>query len=404
MSNAIEHSTEQSNVSPIRAKICLALLAFMGFSLGCSEFMVIGIESELAADFNVPLSTIGHLVSLFALPYAILTPTLALTTGRFKRYTLLKVYCAIFFIGNVIAALAADYGMLLLSRIVTGGISGALLAVGTTYIPELAGPKHMSAMISVVYAAFSMAMVVATSLGKLLADTFNWHVAMYVALGMAAIVCVALVALMPKTGQTDEPSTFKEQAVLLREPTVIAGAGIFVFGVGAVYTFYGFITPYLEQILGFDTIAASSTLMVFGFVGLVSNLIGGWVDTRFGMPALPFIFIALAAVLGGVSLVGRSFPIALVLVFCVALLMYSFSIACITQFMRIARERHPKALTLASSLEPLTFNIGIAFGSAIGGVVIAGPGIIHCGSVGAVLALIATVFSILTARFARRID
>lgn len=395
--------SNENPLSPSRAKLSTALLVIMGFSLGSSEFAVIGIESELAHDLGVSLSAVGQLISLFALPYAIMTPILALTTGRFRRYSLLKVYCAIFIIGNLMAALATSFGMLVAARIVMGTVAGTLLAVGTTYIPELVGTERTGFVLSIVFGAYSVAMIVATSLGKIAADAFNWHVVMWATFVMALVVGIALVAIMPRTGNTDEPATFKEQIGLLREPCIIFGVLIFVFGVGAIYSFYGFVTPYLEQILGMDTAAASTTLLVFGAVCLVSNLIGGWVDTRFGMPAVPIIFILIAAVLASITIANGAMPVSLALVFAVALLMYTFSIACITLFMRIAHTRHPKALTLATSIEPMAFNIGIAFGSAVGGLIIAGPGIIACGSVGAVFSLIAAALALITARFAKKL-
>ncbi len=392
----------QQQAKPQHATFCVVLLVLMGFSLGCSEFIIIGIESELSQSLQVSLTAVGQLVSLFALPYAIMTPVLALTTGRFKRYTLLKVYSAVFILGNLISALSATFGCLLAARIAMGAISGAFLAVGTTYIPELVGPKRMGFIISLVYGAYSVAMIVSTSLGKIVADTLNWHVAMWAVFFLSLIICALLICFMPRSGNTDEPSTFGEQIGLLREPCIVFGMLIFVFGVGAVYVFYSFITPYFEQILGMDTIAASTTLMFYGAVCLVSNLLGGWIDTRFGMKALPLIFIAIALVLAGISALGGAMPFSLVLVFMVALLMYSFSIACITLFMRIARDKHPKALTLATSIEPLSFNVGIAFGSAVGGAVIANTGIITCGFVGAVLAIIAAAVSVATMFFAKK--
>lgn len=390
-------------LSPGKTKLCTALLVIMGFALGSSEFAVIGIESELANDLGVSLSAIGQLISLFALPYAIMTPILALTTGRFKRYSLLKVYCVVFIVGNLIAALATSYGMLLFARIVMGTVAGTLLAVGTTYIPELVGTERMGFVISVVYGAYSVAMIVATSLGKIAADAFNWHVVMWATFVLSLAVGIALLAVMPRSGSTDEPATFKEQFGLLKEPCILIGMLIFVFGVGAVYVFYGFVTPYLEQILGMDTVAASTTLLAFGAICLVSNLTGGWIDTRFGMPAVPVIFVLLAVVLGSITLAGGAMPISLVLVFGVALLMYTFSIACITLFMRIAHGRHPKAMTLATSIEPMAFNIGIAFGSAVGGLIIAGPGIITCGAFGAAFSLIAAILALITIRFSKKL-
>ena len=120
------------------------------------------------------------------------------------------------------------------------------------------------------------------------------------------------------------------------------------------------------------------------------------------MRALLVTFIMQAAVLFGLFAAGSSMPAALVLIFCIATLMYLFSVSCITLFMRIARTRHPKAMVLASSLEPLAFNIGISFGTAMGGVVVSGVGIRFAGAVGAVFALLAWALVIVTLRLARR--
>lgn len=387
---------------PPHARLCLVLLVLLGFSLGCSEFVVIGIESELASEFGVSISTVGQLISLFALPYAVCTPLLALSTGRFRRYRVLLVYTVLFCLGNALSATAQSYGMLLAARILIGSVSGALLAVGVTFIPELTSPKHMSIVISIVYAAFSVAMVIVTSVGKILADTAGWHYAMDGVLVLALLVCAALLAVMPHSGATDEPSTFAEQVRLLGEPTIICGMLIFVFGVGSVYTFYGYITPYLEHILGMKTFEASTTLMVYGGFCLFSNILGGWIDARFGIKALLVTFALQAAVLFGLFAVQGFTPLALALIFCLATLMYLSSVPCISLFMRVARKRHPKALTLASSLEPMAFNVGISFGTAIGGWVAARVGIAYEGAMGAVLGVVAFALVLATIKLSQR--
>ena len=388
-------------LSPARTKLCLALLVLLGFSLGCSEFVVIGIESDLATELGVSLATAGQLISVFALVYAIATPVLALGTGRFRRYQLLVCYSIVFVLGNLVMALAPNFQVLFISRIVLGSVSGALLAVGVTYIPELLSPQQTSLAISVVYGAFSVAMVFVTSIGKFVADTLDWHVAMYGTLTFAVLICGALVAFMPRAGQTDEPATFREQAGLLREPSIITGMLIFLFGVGSVYVFYGYVTPYLEQVLGMGTVEASTTLMAYGVFCLISNILGGWIDARFGMKALLVTFVLQAAALLGLFAVGGTMPLALVFVFSLALLMYLFSVSCITHFMDVARSRHPKSMVLASSVEPMAFNVGISFGTAVGGAVVSGVGIAYVGAVGAAFSLVAWALTLVTIKLAR---
>lgn len=389
-------------ISRTRAHICLALLVLLGFSLGCSEFVVIGIESDLAEDLSVSLTTAGQLISLFALPYAVMTPVLALTTGRFRRYQLLCAYAALFCLGNAVSALASSFAVLLAARILIGSVSGALLAVGLTYIPELVSAEKSSWALSVVYAAFSVAMVIVTSAGKFIADVASWHVAMWAALALALAVSVLVLVFLPREGATDEPSTFAEQAKILLEPQVISAMLIFVFGVGSVYAFYGYVTPYLETILHMDTLGASTTLMAYGVVTFFSNLLGGWIDARFGIKALVLTFLIQAAVLLGLYLAGSQTVPALALVFALALLMYLASVPCVSLFMGTARARHPKALTLASSLEPMSFNIGISFGTAVGGAVVAAWGLSPLGLVGAALSVVASGIAALTVHLARR--
>ena len=378
--------------------LCIGLLVLLGFSLGCSEFVVIGIEVNIADAFSVTLAQAGELISMFAITYAACTPVLAIVTGRFRRFQLLVTYAAIFCAANLVQALAPTFAVLLLSRVLIGAVSGAFLAVGVTFIPELMGPERMSMGISVVYAAFSVAMVVATSAGKMVAELFTWRVATWASLALAVVTCAALVAVLPREGATDEPATMREQAGLLAEPQVLTGILIFVFGVGCVYVFYGYVTPYLEQVLGLSAMEASAALMGYGVVCFFSNLLSGWLDARFGMRALVVTFPLLAALLFGLWALGAAMPAALAVVMGIALLMYVASVPCISAFMETARRSHPKALTLASSLEPMSFNIGIAFGTAVGGAVVSGPGIANVGLVGGVFALVALALVALTLR------
>ena len=386
----------------LRSRLCVALIVSLGFSLGCSEFVVIGIEDELAGAFGVTLSRVGELISFFAVTYAALTPALALVTGRFRRFQLLVAYSAVFCLANLVQALAPTFEVLLASRVLIGAVSGALLAVGVTYLPELVSARRVSTAISVVYAAFSVAMVVVTSAGKLVAELATWHVAMWATCALSVVVCAALVAALPRSGATDEPASLGEQAGLLAEPQVIAGIAIFVFGVGSVYVFYGYVTPYLEEVLGMDAVAASGVLLAYGAVCFVSNLLSGWVADRFGMRALLVTFPLQAALLLALFALGPATVPATAVILAIGLTMYLVSVPCITMFMGTARRRHPKALTLASSLEPMAFNIGIAFGTAVGGSVVAGPGLAGVGLVGACFSLLACLLVLLTLRLARR--
>ena len=384
------------------AKLCIALLTLLGFSLGCSEFIVIGIQPELAASLGIPLAQTGMFMSVFSVTYAVATPVLALGTGRIPRFRLLIIYAILFILGNAISAVASSFPVLLAARVLIGLVSGALLAVGVTYIPELVGMGRTSMCISIVYAAFSVAMVVATSVGKLLAASIGWHYALLGTLGLSVVVCAALVALLPREGAADIPAGVREQLPLLADPRCLCGMAIFIFGVGSVYTFYGYVTPYLEDVLGLDAVSASAVLMAYGAMTFVSNLASGWIDARFGVKALVATFPLQGLLLFSLFCVGPVTPIAVAIILGIGLSMYFVSVPCVSLFMTTAAQEYPQALTLASSLEPTAFNTGIAFGSAVGGVVLSGIGIAYVGAVGAVFALVACGLAAVTVQVARK--
>lgn len=386
-----------ATMSPLRTRLCVALLAVLGFSLGCSEFAVIGIEGELAASLGVPLARAGELISATSVSYAVCTPVLAIATGRLRRFPLLVSYSVLFCLANAVAVAAPGFGPLLASRVLLGAVSGALLAVGITYLPELLGPDRVSMAVSVVYAAFSVAMVVATSAGRLVAELADWRLVLVGTLVLALATCGALVAVLPREGATDEPAGMREQAALLAEPNVLSGMAIFVFGVGSVYVLYGYVTPYLEQVLGLDPMASSAVLMAFGAATFLSNLASGWLAARLGVRALLVTFPLQAALLAAVFLAGAAAVPAVAAILAVGVSMYLLSVPCVSMFMDTAARRHPKALTLASSLEPMSFNVGIAFGTAVGGAVVSGPGLALAGLVGAGFSLVAWALSALTA-------
>lgn len=395
-------ASSSTNMTRARARLCIAFLVLSGFSLGVSEFVVIGIEPDIAKYFNIPLAQAGELISFFSVAYALCTPVLALTTGRFHRFTLLVAYSIAFCAANLFAVFAPSFESLLLSRVLLGAVSGGLLAVGITYIPELVGIERTPWIISIVYAAFSVAMVLTTPLTKIVADLLNWDLAFWGALALAIASCAALVCVLPRSGAADAPATLRGQLPMLGDARIVCGALVFLFGVGAVYVLYAYITPYLEDILSLDTAGVSTVLLCYGATCFISNLLSGWCSQRFGMKGLVPVFLCQAAALAALAAVGGATAPAIAIIILIALTMYVVSTPCITLFMFVARMEYPEATTLAASIEPMSFNFGIAFGTTVGGAVVSNIGMASLGYVGALLSLLACALVVATMRLDRR--
>lgn len=88
-----------------RYKIQAFLFVFVAFMLGCNEYMIVGVLPDISREINASLSSLGYLVTVFALVYAVATSL----TKYFKRHQLLFFLMGIFFIGNTWTDLSYSY-------------------------------------------------------------------------------------------------------------------------------------------------------------------------------------------------------------------------------------------------------------------------------------------------------
>lgn len=367
--------------------LATVLLVSLSFVLGCSEFVMLGVEPAVAEGLGVPLSDVGDLVGRFALVYAVCTPILGITTGRFRRYALLVAYLAVFNVGNLLAGLASSYGMLYLARVLTASVSGSLLACAMTFVPDLVRQERQASVISLIYAGFSIASVLGVPAGTMLCGIFGWNVAFLVVFALGLAVSVALLAVLPRTGSTDEPATVAQQLEILSEGRVLLNIALVLLGAAGTYVFYTYITAYLETLFGMTAAGVSAFLVVVGVATVISNLSSGVVASRWGVRGLLPGYAAQALLLAGLFVTRGSLALCLANIFCIGVVMYLSNSPCTALFLEVASNEHPHAMTFASALQPMSFNIGIALGSSVGGVVVNGPGLALVGPVGAALAV-----------------
>ena len=85
----------------------ILVLALATFAIGTGTFIVAGLLGGVARDLSVSVGTAGHLVTVFAVAYAVLSPFLVAATGRVPRRRLL-VITLVLFAGANAAALCRD--------------------------------------------------------------------------------------------------------------------------------------------------------------------------------------------------------------------------------------------------------------------------------------------------------
>lgn len=379
--------------SAARTKLATVALVTVGFALGFAEFIVIGITPDIAEIYQIPLSDAGNLVGYFAVAYAVSTPIIVLSTGRFRRFPLFVIFLIVFNVGNILAILAPSYEVLMLARICTAIVSGVTLSTVMTFINDIIPQEQAPRIISFVYAGFSVASVLGTPIGTLLSDAFGIKSAFVAVEAVALLVTVLLLISVPRSGSTDVSSSVREQLVILKDRRIILVLVMKAFGMAATYVFYVYVTPILEDSVGLSVWMVSLVLFFYGGATIVSNLGSGSLAQRYGLGKLPLMFALQAVVLAllGISLASGNTVLCIINVVLTGVFIYHMNAPLQSYLLQVSAKDYPRALTLASAVMPTSSDIGIATGSFMGGVVATNLGFAWSGPVGAVLAIVSVV-------------
>ena len=370
----------------------VVILIASSFMLGMSEFIVVGILPDIAADLKISEVTGGNLVSLFAFVYAPVTPLGSALSARFPRFATHLTLIGIFLAGNLLCAFAPNYAVLVVARIMIALVSGTLVAVAMTYAPDVTTDKFRTKFIAWVFSGFSIASVVGVPVGTWVANTFGWRWAFHIINVLTIVLIVGMVVALPRNSHIVKIG-FLPQFRLLSDRRIQLGVLTVVFGAAASYVFYTYLTPIMRDEVHVPEQYLSVGLVIFGAACLWSNLYGGKLADR-GRGVEPLTHIrpiyCAHAVLMASLVVAHWVPVygALLLVV-LGMFMYLQNSASQVLYMDVASQSHPGSLNLAASLNSMSFNIGIALGSAVGGLVNGHFGLTWLGPVGALFLLCA---------------
>lgn len=401
-----EKSMAKSDVAKERFfNLPVIVLISLSFMLGMSEFIVVGILPDIAAGLKVSEVTVGNLVSLFAFVYAPVTPLGSALSARFPRFATHLTLVGVFLIGNVLCAFAPNYGVLVVARILIALVSGTLVAIAMTYAPDVTTEQYRTKFIAWVFSGFSIASVVGVPVGTWVANTFGWRWAFHLVNVLTVALIVLMVMVLPRNSHIVKIG-FLPQFRLFFDRRIQLGVLDVVFGAAATYVFYTYLTPIMRDEVHVPERYLSVGLVIFGAACLWSNLYGGKLADR-GRGVEPLTHIrpiyCAHAVLMASLIVAHWVPVygALLLVV-LGMFMYLQNSASQVLYMDVASQSHPGSLNLAASLNSMSFNIGIAVGSAVGGLVNTHLGLMWLGPVGAIFLLCAVGTTTLLLPFVAR--
>lgn len=363
------------------------LLTFLTFTMGLSQFIIIGIINNLSTDFRVSIADIGALVTIFAIVYAVATPIINLSIGSIALHKVMLFLLLIFSFGNLLTAIASNFNVLLMSRIITALSSGPLMSTAVTFAAAIAPQRKRAWLISWVFSGFSIASVFGVPLGTWISDNLNWRLTFWTIFFASVFITIVVFYLLPHNLTQNGTHNIFKQLAILKDKRITWGILVPVFNFSAIYIIYTYLKPILIKELSFSHNNVIIVLFLYGLCGLVSNQVSGRIANMKWKRNLKKFFILQAISIFLIFISGNLTWLKISAILIMALTMSISNSPMQLYYMDIAKQNYPQSLVLASSFNSIFSNVGVATGSAIGGHVVATVGLSGLGIAGSVFSV-----------------
>lgn len=348
-------------------KKSLIALAFGTLGLGIAEFTMMGILPYVARDLNISIPVAGHFISAYALGVCAGAPMLIVARKRPLKHILL-VLMALMLVGNLGAAMAPDYWLLLAARFISGLPHGAYFGVASIVAGKLADEGKSSEAVSIMIAGMTVANLFGVPLGTSLSHMLSWRVT-FLLVGCWGLIVLYYIWRWIPVIEGLKDTGFKGQFRFLKTPAPWLILGATALGNGGVFCWYSYITPLLTNVSGFSAESVTALMVLAGFGMVVGNLVSGRLSDRYtpgkvGTVVQGMICILLLMIF---FLSPNPWCSAILMALCTAGL---FAVSSPEQVLiiRVA----PGGEMLGGACVQIAFNLGNAIGAYVGGLALSG--------------------------------
>ena len=367
-------------------------LTIGGFSLGMTEFMMMGVLPDVSKSLDISIPTAGHLISAYALGVVIGAP---LMVGLFSKLPPKKVLIGLmimFGIVNALFALSTSYEFLMITRVMAGLPHGAFFGIGAVVASQLAEPGKEARAVSMMFAGLTIANIIGVPIGTYIGHNFSWRLSFFIVAAFGLITAATTKLWLPAIKNKNEGS-FKDSLAVFKNVDPWLIIGISAIGTGGMFAWISYIAPLMTEVAGFSNNNITLIMIIAGVGMAVGNFIGGRLADRFS-PLITTTILLSAMVLSLFIIAGVSQyqPAAIVMTFITGAV--AFAVIAPMQMLMISAAKGSEMI--ASAVLQATANFGNAIGAFLGGLPIAaGYGYTAPQYVGAGLAAVGIGFCML---------
>jgi DHA1 family L-arabinose/isopropyl-beta-D-thiogalactopyranoside export protein-like MFS transporter len=368
-------------------------LAIAAFIFNTTEFVPVGLLSDIAGSFGMETAQVGIMLTIYAWVVAMMSLPFMLLTSQVERRKLLIALFVLFIASHVLSFLAWNFTVLVISRIGIAFAHAIFWSITASLAIRLAPAGKRAQALSLLATGTALAMVLGLPIGRIVGQYFGWRTTFFV-IGMGALVTlVCLIKLLPKL-PSEHSGSLKSLPVLFRRPALMSIYLLTVIVVTAHYTAYSYIEPFVQTIAGFSANFATVLLLILGGAGIIGSVMFGKLGNRHASLLVSgAIGLLLACLLLLLPAASSESNLAILSIF------WGIAIMIIGLGMQVkVLALAPDATDVAMSLFSGIFNIGIGAGARVGNQISLHLTKSAIGYLGAIPALVALIWSVLVFR------
>lgn len=361
--------TDMTEEKPGLPVFQLGILGAALFLSILTEALPAGFLHSLEQSFYISASEAGQWVTLYAVGSLLSAVPLTLATQRCSRKKMFLLTLAGFAVSNGITAAVDSFVITLIARFMAGIFAGLLWALAAGYAGRMVTPSRQGRAITIVMLGVPLALSLGVPAGTFLESLYGWRTVFYAMTLLAGLLFLAgLLTLPEQPGAT--PSERFSVGKVVSIPgikTILLATFIFSLGHNMMYTY---ISPYLTELL--DVRYISTFLLIFGGMAVISIVITGiFIDRHLRSLVLSGLSIFLLS-----SLLLSFFYHNIYFVMSGAFLWGLGFGGGATLFQTASARSSGIAADIAQSLMVTVWNIAIAAGGLVGGILLAWAGVL----------------------------